>query len=826
MMFWDHTDVRYSLRSLRKDATFTLVVAFTLTMGIGGSTALFTVVHQVLLRPLAIPDSDRVLLVYNSYPKAGIEHVGTAASDYADRLEGVTAFDEQALLDFRNPSLDTGVAGGAAPERVHAMRTTASLFRLVRVRPQAGRTFTGEEDEPGQANVVVLAAGLAQQLFGGGDALGRTVRIDGVPHAVVGVMPAGFSFIDSNVQVWLPLRLTSQERQAHNHRNIYIYVARLKRGATPEQAQAQIDAVNAANLDRFPDTRQVTLDTGFRSVAVRLQDDLVRNLRPTLRLLWAGALFVLLIGSVNVASLVLARSRARFKEFATREALGASRWRLLRQLVIEHLMLTLSSSAAGIFVAYAALRAIGTLRIEHLPPGAEIRIDATVVAYTVALAAMIGTALGACPLLGGLPSDPVIVLRDETRTGTSRGGKTFGRALVVMQISIAFVLLDGAGLLLASFERVAAVDPGFAMDGTLTASINLPSARYADDAALRRITDEVLGAVRSLPGVVAAGATSAIPFGNERGMGLLLAEGYRPRQNEPLLGSYRVAVTPGYFEAMRVALVRGRFFDERDNADRAGAPKTIVVDTVLAHRYWPDVDPIGRRAFFPTNVKDPYAVSDSTVRFTVVGVVNELKLHGLVEGVGAMGAFYVPYAQAPERSLTLALHTTAEPLSLSTALRRVVGQIDRELPVSDVQTMASRAQQSLMSRRTPMLLAIGFGAAALVVSAIGVYGVLAHLVAQRRKEIGIRIALGSTTRGVFALVLNEGLLLIACGFVLGASGALMLARSLQSQLFEVRPTDPIVFSLAIVILALVAIAACLVPARRATRIDPVIVLAE
>ena len=814
--------IRYSFRSLRKDATFTLVVAFTLTMGIGGSTALFTVVHHVLLRPLAIPDSDQVLLVYNSYPKAGIEHVGCAASDYADRLDGVTAFDEQALLDFQNPSLDTGGAGGAAPERVHAMRATASLFRLVRVRPQAGRTFTGDEDEPGHANVAVLAAGMAHQLFGGGDALGRTVRIDGVPHAVVGVMPARFSFIDSKVQVWLPLRLTSREKREHNHRNIYIYVARLKPGAMPEQAQAQIDAVNAANLDRFPDARQVTLDTGFRSVAVRLQDDLVRTLRPTLRLLWAGALFVLLIGSVNVASLVLARSRARFREFATREALGASRWRLLRQLVIEHLMLTLSSSAAGIFVAYAALRAIGTLGIEHLPPGAEGRIDATVVAYAVALAAAIGTALGACPLVG-LPRDPVIVLRDETRTGTSRRGKTFGRALVVTQISIAFVLLDGAGLLLASFQRVAAVDPGFATDGTLTASINLPPARYPDDAAMRRIADEVLSAVRSLPGVVAAGATSAIPFGSERGMGLLLAEGYRPRQNEPLLGSYRVAVTPGYFEAMRASLARGRVLDERDTSD---APKTIVVDTVLARRFWPDADPIGRRAFFPTNVKDPYAVSDSTVRFTVVGVVNELKLHGLVEGVGAMGAFYVPYAQAPERSLTLAVHTAADPLSISTAVRRVIGRIDRALTVSDVQPMASRARQSLLSRRTPMLLAIGFGAAALIVAAIGIYGVLAHLVAQRTKEIGIRLALGSTTRGVFALVLNEGLLLILFGFVLGAAGALTLARNLQSQLFEVRPTDPAVFALAIVILGLVALTACLVPARRAARIDPVIALAD
>jgi predicted permease len=812
-------DLRVAFRLLSKDKAFTITAALTLAICIGANTALFTVVDHVLLRPLGVPESDRVLLVYNSYPKAGVEHAGAAVPDYYDRLRDMTVFEEQALFNTRDPSLDLN----GTPERIHVMRVTPSFFRLTRVAPRIGRGFVDEEGEVGKNRAVVLSDALWQSLFGGRDALGRDVRIDGEPYTVVGVMPPDFVFIDSRVQAWLPLAFTDAQK-TERHSNNSAYLGRLKPGATLAQAQAQIDALTAANLERFPETRQLLIDAGFHVVALRLQDDLVRDVRSTLYLLWGGALFVLLIGSVNVASLVLVRSRARLKELAMRMALGARPLRIVRQLVTEHVMLTMVSAIGGLLVGYLAMRLLGTLNFEDLPRGAEIRMDGIVIAYTLGVSALVGVLLGAIPVMAGLPADLSRILREEGRTGTSgRGARTLRRALVVTQVAVAFVLLIGAGLLFASFRRVLMIDPGFAPDGVLTASINLPRARYAEDAAVRSFTDEALRVLRSIPGVAGAGATTAIPFAGNFDMSVIFAEGYQMRPGESLIAPYAATVTPGYFEAMRIRLVRGRFFDQRDTAD---SNKTIIVDERLAHRFWPGTDPVGRRMYSTNDGPDPTAITKDTQWFTVVGVVGETKLRGLVEGVGDVGAYYFPQAQRAERGLTFAVRTTVPPASIANAVRGDIARLDRELPVFDVQTMRERTDRSLMTRRTPMLLGMAFGGVALFLSAIGIYGVLAYLVTQRTREIGIRIALGSSTNAVFQLVLREGLLLIAAGFALGAAGAAALGRSLESQLFGVRPSDPLVLSLAVVTLAIVAFAACALPARRATRIDPIVALAE
>jgi predicted permease len=534
---------------------------------------------------------------------------------------------------------------------------------------------------------------------------------------------------------------------------------------------------------------------------------------------------VLLIGGVNVANLVLVRSRARIKELATRLALGAGRWRVGRQLVVESVLLTSIAAGAGLFVGYTALRLLGAIDIQDLPRGSEIRLDAVVVGYTLGIAALLGVVLGLIPVANVLPANLTTVLREEGRSATTgRGARTLRRALVVAQVAFAFVLLIGAGLLLASFRQVLAVDPGFRADGVLTASISLPRSRY-NAQALVAFTNDALRRLRTLPGVVAAGATNTIPFGGNNNDSVILAEGYQMKPGESVISPSQVVVTPGYFEAIGVKRVRGRFFDGRDSA---AAPKAIIVDETLAKRFWPGQDPIGRRMYMPQDINNLLAVTEKTEWLHVVGVIGDIKLRDLTEGKKTVGAYYFPADQNEAANLTFALRTQGggDPAALTTSVRRVIAELDRELPIFDTLTLNERLEKSLVSRRSPVVLSLSFGVVALLLSALGIYGVLAYLVTQRTKEIGIRIALGSSAGAIFELVLREGLVLITAGFALGAVGALALRRSLESQLFGVSASDPAVLGGVTLVLALVAALACALPARRATCIDPIVALTE
>jgi predicted permease len=818
------TDVRIGLRLLWKDKAFTLTAVLTLALCIGANTALFSVVRGVLLKPLAIPEPDRVVNAGNTYPGAGVHRpIGASVPDYFDRLREVTAFEEQALLKTQSYS----VVQSGVPARVEAMSVTPSFFRLAGVKPQLGRTFSEQEGEVGNTQVVVLSDGFWRSQLGGDPGIvGRDLRLDGVSHTVIGVMPARFRFPSDDTALWTPMSFTPEARaDDERHSNNALYIARLKPGATVEQAQSQIDALNTANLDRFPALKEIIVNTRFRTVVQPIMDLVVEDVRPVLYLLWAGALFVLLIGCVNVANLVLVRSRVRLKELATRLALGAGTWRLAQQLVIENLILTFVSAAVGLAVGAAALQAMGAINLEDLPRAAEVALDGSVALYTVGVAAAIGLVLGTIPLLAAMPSNLIGVLRVEGRTGTSAAGaRTLRRGLVIAQVACAFVLLIGAGLLFASFRQVLKVDAGFGSEGVLTGAVSLPDSRYKDDDALRRFTIETLRRLREQPGVLQAGATDSIPFGSNQSASAILAEGYQAKPGESIVAPNEVRVSDGYFEVMGARLVGGRFFTERDGPD---APRVAVIDERLARRFWPNQDAVGRRLYRPNDDgADLTAITAKTEFITVVGVIREMKLRRLTDGDQLVGAYYLPLAQEPQDDVTFALKASADPATLAGTLRGTVTALDSQLPVFEMQPMTYWVDKSVATHRSPALLSVGFGVVALLLSAIGIYGVLAYLVAQRTKEIGIRIALGSSAPLVFWLVLREGVLLVGAGLVIGGAGTMLLGRALESLLFGVRTSDPLVLLTVSLLLAAVAFTACAVPARRATAIDPLTALAD
>jgi putative ABC transport system permease protein len=468
---------------------------------------------------------------------------------------------------------------------------------------------------------------------------------------------------------------------------------------------------------------------------------------------------------------------------------------------------------------------MGVVSLQGLPRSHDITLDTVVVLYTFGAAAAIGLVLGLIPVAAMLSANVLGVLREEGRTATSgRGAQSLRRGLVIAQVGCAFVLLIGAGLLFASFRKVLAVDPGFTTERVLTGAVSLPESRYKEPEALRRFTDEALRRVQALPGVSPAGITDSIPLGNRASASAILAEGYKAQPGESFLAPAEVRVSNGYFEAMGVKLVAGRFFTERD---RATSPRVIIVDDRLARRFWPNQDPIGRRMYKPDDdTTDLAAVTEKTVFLTVVGVVAEMKLRNLTDGENLVGAYFFPLAQEPQDDLTFVLKAAADPGTLSGALRREIAAVDSQLPVFEMQPMSYWTDRSLAKRRSPALLSIAFGFVALFLSAIGIYGVLAYLVTQRTKEIGIRVALGSTAWAVFQLVLREGFLLVAAGLVLGGIGSFMLRRTLESQLFGVTSSNPIVLLLVSAVLAAVALMACALPARRATKIDPLVALTE
>jgi predicted permease len=815
--------LRAALRLLVKDRSFSTSVILTLAVCLGANAAVFTVVESVLLRPMPFPEADRIVGIGDVYPTITPNDIlSNDVPSYFDRLTAVDTLAEQALFTFW---FDTIVINGVA-EEMRGMRVSPSLFPLLRVPPALGRTFSEAEAEIGAEQKIVLSHGLWQRLYGGDPAvIGTDVRLGwtGRRYTIVGVMPPGFAFFDRGddghaqsstrgVQFWIPLALTAaQKSDGARTRYGYFHIGRLRAGATVDQVQAQIDAVHAAIVKRFPEFRYSEL--GMYTLVTPLQDALTRDIRGTLYLLWGAAGFVLLIGAINIANLARARARLRARELATRLSLGARRLQVARQLILEGLLPAAIGGVAATGVAAAILGLLRVSGMAYLPNAGEVRIEAPTFAFVGAVCALVGVLIGLVPAMsiGNVTLNQV--LADGSRSGTSgRAARLFGNGLVVTEVALSVVLLIGATLLLTSFRHLLSIDAGFTAARVTTATIFPPPSRYPDDRAMAALIDRFLDAMRALPGVEAAGITSNVPLsGFESPSTVSAAEDRAAAATEPLVPSV-ISVTPGYFEAMRTPLLAGRRFDARDRAD---SMRVAVLDERLAARLWPDQDPIGKAVY--RGDAGPY---------TVVGVVGEVRFESLAGQKESIGTAYFPHTQAPPmpRLRWIAVKSVTDPEVIAREARRVLATIDPELPLSDISTMEQRTSRSLVPERLAMGLAALFGLIALFLSMFGIYAVLAYVVAQRTREIGIRIALGSTVRGIFDLVFREGLTLVVAGLIIGLAGAVAVGRILEDQVFGVRPTDPVILVSVAVVTGLVALVACVAPSIRATRVDPVEVL--
>ena len=816
-------DLAFAWRMLRKDRAYSVTVILTLAVCLGANAAIATVVRSVLFRPLPYPDSYRLVTSYDSFPGAGVERAGTSVPNYFDRRALANVFEEVAL--YQNAGFRVGQ--GTAAEGVSAMTVTPSFFKVLRTEPASGRLFREDEGTPGRNKVVVLSHILAAKQPGGAAGIvGRQLRLDDEVYDVVGVLPPSFSFLNPDVRLFVPLAFSDEDRaEERRYSQNHEQIARLAPGVTLEQAQAQVDALNAQFVDRAGPLKAPLIKAGYTTRMAGFEADLVRNVRAALQLLLGGVLFVVLIAAVNIANLSLVRGSARMKELATRSAIGAGRGRIAFQLVTEATLLTVIGGALGLLVGYWSLGALEWLRLTDLPRAHEIRMDNTIFAFTVGLAVLLGLVIGAAPAVQLARVSLSNMLREEGRSGTvGRGTRLIRRGLVVSQVALAFVLLVGAGLLLASFERLLRVNPGFVAEGVLTGRVSPLETRYADDAALRSYVNRALERIRALPGVESAGASSFLPFSWDGNSSVVIPEGRPADPSGSVVSPNQLYVTPGYLEAMHVALKRGRLFNDADGPD---APGVVLVDEQLAALFWPGADPIGRRVYLPDRPEDILKPGPTVKWLQVVGVVANVKLKGLVEGEQARaGAYYLPFFQDPSRGIGFAVRSRADMAATTAAVQRALVEIDPEMQAFDVFSMSERVEKSLNPRRAPMILSAAFGLMALLLASIGLYGVLAYHVSQRTREIGIRLALGSDARGILRLVLNEGALLTTCGIAAGVAGAVALRGAIASQLYGVGALDPMVMLTAVAVLGFVSLVACLGPARRASRVSPLVALSQ
>ena len=798
--------LRFALRQLRKTPAFTVTALATVAICLGANLAIFAVIDSILLRPLPFPQPDRLVTIYNTYPKAGVENDGSSITNYYERRGNIPAFSSLSMYMERAETV--GDPGSMQQEEI--VRISPEFFTTLGVSPAIGRNFT-EEETAAQKNVIILTDAFWRQRFNSDpNILGRDTRINGIQRKIVGVLPPGFRFLSSEARVFLPIKSDMEERGPKaRHTNIYgtYLIARLKPGAAIAEAQAQIDAHNAAVEEDNPEAKMMA-EAGFRSLVRPLHAEHVRSIRPTLLLMQAGVFFLLLIGAVNLVNLLLIRASGRAKEMAIRRSMGASRVHVVRQVIIETVLLTFVGGLLGLAVGAWGIRLFEVLGADRLPLGAHIAFDGWLASIGLAGAVVLGVVIAVPIAWFNLSTHLAHALQSESRTGTiSRAAQRLRHGFIVAQIALAFVLLAGAALLGLSLKKAMAVSPGFrshhVLTGECTVSWDLQRERVG-------IVDRLLESIRQQPGIAATGTITNIPLSGDSGKTAVTPKGYVPPPGQSVHGHYSYAVHGEYFSALGIDLREGRFLT---SADSHRAERVCVVDEDLARRYWPNGGALGQRIALGDE-------KDDAQLFTVVGVVGAVKQAALTEAQG-QGAVYLPYAYRDKESIFIVTRTSQRPEAFAETLRKLVRAAHPALAVDNIRSMDTRIADSLITRRSPALLAGIFAGVALLLAAIGTYGVLSYAVAQRRREIGIRMALGAQREQIGAQFLSLGLRLLAAGTILGLVGAWLAGRAMQSILFDV-PTLHVatLFGTALVMTA-VSLVACLIPARRATKVDPI-----
>jgi putative ABC transport system permease protein len=797
-------DVRYGARMLARSKGFTTVAALTLALGIGANTAIFSVIDSVLLRSLPYEEADR--LVFLTEWSEQIPQMSFSVANLKDVRDQNTVF--ESLVGYNNQNFILTGEGGEA-ERLSGRQATSGLFATLRKTPIAGRPFTAEDDQPGAEAVVLLGEGFWERRFGRSPAvLGRRLLLNGEPFTVIGVMPRTLHGSWRTADVFTPLlRLEDQiggEKNRGNHPGIYV-VARLKPGTSEGTARTEVKAIAARLAEQHPQS------SARQSMTVEsLHESYVGDLRPALMLLLGAVGLVLLIACANVANLLLARAAARSREIAVRGAMGAPRRRLLRQLLTESLLLSLLGGVLGVALAYAGVQGLRASLPANVPRADEIRVHGVVLAGSALLSVVTGLLFGIAPAWRMSRQDVQDALREGGRGTPGRAHHRVRNTLVVAQVSLALILLVGAGLLLRSFARVLAADAGFHAEGVLTAGVPLPTGRFPDEARRAAVVRQMVDLAKSWPGVQAAAAAMPLLGGWQSSFRL---EG-RPDPPPGQLPSADITrITPDYFSAMGVRVRQGRVFTEHDTAD---APGVAIVDETFVRAHYPAESALGKRLRFG-------GLDDKDVRWLeIVGVVGHVKNYGVDED--SRVEVYLPYAQSPVAGVTLIARADGDPANLTAALRGAVRAVDPELPLYSVRALADLSAERTASRRLAVVLITVFAALALTLAAVGIYGVMSYAVAQRTQEIGIRMALGAERREILRMVLRHGTVMAVSGVALGLVAAFGLARLITSLLFQTSAADPPTFSVVPVLLIAVALLACYVPARRATRVDPLVAL--
>ena len=805
-------DIRYALRSLRKQPVFTLVAVLTLTLGIGANTAIFSLLYQTLLRPLPYGQADRLVFVWNTYPLMGLPQASVSIPDYLDRKTQAPAIEDATLFTMRTANL----AEEGRPEQLRALAVTPSFLTTLGRQPFLGRGFTEDEAKPGSDKFVILTYALWNTRFGGDRGIvGRDIRVNGEAYRVVGVLPADFELGSREVAMLMPFAFTPQQMSDSARGNEFSQmIARLRPGATIAQLNAQMKTIVDQNMERLPTRAQFAKLSGFGGYASAIRDELVGDVRTPLLVLQAGVILVLLIACANVANLLLMRATGRGRELAIRTTLGAGQWRLTRQMLTEGMVLSVIGGLGGLALGFAGLRGLVAMSGQQLPGGTTATLEPAVLLFTLGLSILTGLVFGAIPAIAVIRGNTSAYLKDDSSRGSASKGTGFTRAaLVVGETALALMLLIGAGLLIKSFARLQAVKPGFSTENVLTAQIGLPPLRYADAAARRAFWTRLVDKARALPGVTAAGLTTNVPFNGNVSSGSYAIVGYTPGPNETAPHGRQEVVGGDYFRAMQIPLLEGRLFNDTDTAD---SPQVVVVDQYLVHRYFSGQSALGHQI---------QRGGPDSPKLTIVGVVGTINSIDLAQPV-IKERIYYPVTQAAQPRMAIVLKTGLDPTTLVTPLRDAVLSIDPEQPIADVRTMEEWIGRSLATRRAPMVLLALFGGVALVLSAIGIYGVLAFGVAQRVREFGIRQALGANRSAILSLVLTQGLRTTAIGVTIGLVGSYLLSRFLQTLLFGVQQHDVSVFIAVTILLFGVALAACYIPARRATEIDPMVALRE